>query len=123
MTGVAAGALMLLTLAAAIHPAVLTQAGPGLWEIAGGPDGGKPKICVANPMVLAQLQHRSGNCRRDVVRDGPRSAEISYSCAGGGFGTTTIQQITPRALRIETQGISDNAPFHYVIQARKLGNC
>ena len=123
MTGAAGGIVMLLGLTAAMHPAVLVQAGPGLWEIVGGPQGGRPKICVANPLVLAQLEHRTGNCKRDVVRDAPTSAEISYTCAGGGFGTTTIEQITPRALRIETQGISDNAPFHYTIQARKVGNC
>jgi len=31
--------------------------------------------------------------------------------------------ITPRSIRIETQGISDNLPFNYVIQARRVGDC
>ena len=115
--------LLLLGLIAAMRPAVLARSEAGLWEISGRPGAGRARICVANPMILAQIEHRSGNCSRQVLRDAPASAEITYTCPGGGFGTTTIEQITPRSLRIETQGISGDAPFHYVIQARRLGNC
>jgi hypothetical protein len=31
--------------------------------------------------------------------------------------------ITPRALRISTQGISDQLPFNYVLQAHRIGEC
>ena len=31
--------------------------------------------------------------------------------------------LTPRSLRIETQGISDSLPFNYVLQARRVGDC
>jgi hypothetical protein len=31
--------------------------------------------------------------------------------------------ITPRSLRISTQGISDNLPFNYLLQARRVGEC
>ena len=50
-------------------------------------------------------------------------AEIHYTCQSGAFGQSNVELLTPRSLRIETQGISDNAPFHYVLQARRLGNC
>ena len=58
-----------------------------------------------------------------MIRDLRGRAEIIYSCAGGGFGQSKVEQITPRSLRIETQGISRDAPFHYVVQARRVGNC
>jgi len=31
--------------------------------------------------------------------------------------------VTPRSLRLDTQGISDGLPFHYVAQARRVGDC
>jgi hypothetical protein len=114
--------LLPLGLTAAVAPAVLSGMA-GQWEVSGRPGEAPSRVCLANPMVLAQFEHRSGACDREVLRDSPASAEISYSCPGGEFGTTTIRQITPRSLRIETQGISGGAPFHYVLQARRIGNC
>ena len=51
------------------------------------------------------------------------SATIEYHCAGADFGRSEIDVITPRSLRIETQGISDGLPFNYVLQARRVGEC
>jgi hypothetical protein len=34
-----------------------------------------------------------------------------------------VTLITPRSLRIDTQGISGGYPFHYQIHARRVGNC
>ena len=116
------GAAVLLALTAAVRPAALAEAAPGLWEISRS-DGGRRNMCVADPSVLAQYEHMRGKCTRDLIRDQGRKAEISYSCSGGGFGQSTIEEITPRSLRVETQGISNGAPFHYVLQARRIGNC
>ena len=73
--------------------------------------------------ILAQYEHRKAQCTRRVIRETPTFAEIQYSCPGGGFGRTTVGLLTPRSLRVETQGISQNAPFHYVLQARRVGGC
>ena len=116
------GAMLLLTLAAAQGPTVLAQASGGLWELSGG-SGPVRRLCLADPSRLAQIEHRAANCTRSVVRDRSVSAEIHYTCPDGGFGHSTITQLTPRSLRIETQGISGNAPFYYVVQARRVGNC
>ena len=78
---------------------------------------------AAEPVSLAQLEHRNENCVREVVRDSGSDATINYKCPGGGFGHSTLKMITPRSLRVETQGISRNAPFKYVFQARRVGNC
>jgi hypothetical protein len=122
MNGMVAGAVVLLALTAAVRPSVFMQASGGLWEISRS-DGGRRNLCVPDPSVLAQYEHLRGKCSREVIRDQGRLAEISYSCAGGGFGQSRVEQLTPRSLRIETQGISGNAPFHYVLQARRVGDC
>src|SRR5262245_20962344 len=121
MTRVSGAALLLLALTAAVRPAVFNQTTGGLWEVSR--DGGRKNICVPDPVVLAQYEHLKANCSRDIIRDQQSRAEIHYQCQGGAFGQSTVQLLTPRSLRIETQGISDNAPFHYVLQARRLGNC
>ena len=123
MVRVTGAALLLLALSAAIRPAVLSQTTGGLWEIEGAPGPIRQRMCLADTALLAQFEHRRFNCTRVVIRDQRTSAEVHYTCAGGGFGQTTIGMLTPRSLRIETQGISDNAPFHYVLQARRVGNC
>lgn len=115
-------ALALLALTAAVRPAVFSQTSGGLWEVSRS-DGGRRSICLPDPVMLAQYEHLRAKCSRDVIRDQRGHAEISYSCAGGGFGQSKVEQLTPRSLRIETQGISGDAPFHYVLQARRLGDC
>jgi hypothetical protein len=122
MTRVSGAALLLLVLTAAVRPAVFAEATGGLWEVSRS-DGGRRNICVPDPILLAQYEHLKAKCSRDVIRDQKGRAEISYTCGGGAFGQSKIEQLTPRSLRIETQGISGDAPFHYVLQARRLGDC
>jgi hypothetical protein len=107
----------------ASSPSVLSQISSGLWEISG--KGGAPttRLCIAQPPLLAQIEHRSAKCTRTVVRDDSDSAVIEYACAGGGFGHSEVTVLTPRSVRIETQGIADSAPFAYVAHARRIGAC
>jgi hypothetical protein len=120
----AAGAVGALALGAATRPAALAQAAPGVWEVSGMPGTKKPILqCVGDLLALAQFEHRGESCSRRVIRDSGSSASVEYSCPSGGFGRSEIGLITPRSLRIETQGISDGLPFHYVIQARRMGDC
>ena len=110
-------------IAAPPKPAALAQAAPGLWEVAGYPGAKEPaRECVADLAQLAQYEHRRQRCTSSLVSDRPPSTTIEYSCQGGGFGRSTLTMITPRSLRVETQGISDNLPFNYVLQARRVGD-
>ena len=113
-----------LALSAAQQPSVLAKASPGDWELSGVP-GAKAVLreCVANLQTLAQFEHRGRNCTTQVISDKGTSTVIQYSCGGAGFGRTQIDVLTPRSLRISTQGISDNLPFNYVLQARRMGDC
>ena len=123
------GPLALVTLsaaalAAASVPRALSPASGGLWEVSRSATGHNPtRICVATPDLLAQFEHRQLRCTRTVVSDSGAETLISYNCPAGGFGQSKMTLITPRTLRIDTQGIADNLPFHYQLHARRIGNC
>ena len=121
---VCAGAGGLLLLGAARAPGAIALASPGLWELTGLPNAeGAARQCLANTATLARLEHRGQACKETVVSENATSTLIHYTCANGGYGQTKVTMLTPRSLRIETQGISANLPFNYKIQARRVGNC
>ena len=109
-------------LGAAVSPSILAGVEPGLWEVSRA-GAATQRICIADPAELAQFEHRPAKCTREVLRESGSTAVVNYSCPDGGFGHTTMTVITPRSLRVETQGIADSAPFKYKIQARLVGNC
>ena len=111
------------TLTAAQPVPTLADAHPGLWEISGS--GGKvlARQCVAEIAALARFEHRGKLCSARILKSSGSSAAIEYSCGGAGFGHSDIAVLTPRSLRISTQGISDGLPFNYLLQARRIGDC
>lgn len=118
----AAGSLVLLT--AARGPSALAGTRPGLWEIRRVPVAGQPiRRCIGDTAQLARIEHPRGACTQIVITDEPTRAVVHYTCTAGGFGRTRIDLVTPRSLRIETQGISAGLPFNYLVQARRLGAC
>jgi hypothetical protein len=113
-----------LVLTAAQQPTALSQAQAGLWEIIGAPGAKAPlRQCVANVPALAQFEHRGKSCTAKVLKDDASSTLIEYRCGAAGFGRSEVEVITPRSLRIDTQGISNQLPFGYVLQARRIGDC
>ena len=123
LAGLGVGGAALLLLAAA-RPSALAQTSPGLWEISGLPNAGTSvRQCVANTALLARVEHQGQSCTQVVISDTETKAVIEYTCANGGFGRSKLTLLTPRSLRIETQGISANYPFNYVVQARRIGEC
>lgn len=109
-------------LAAASLPPALK--GGGLWEVSRSASGaGGERQCLADAALLTQWEHRRGQCTRVVVSGSGDKAQVHYTCAGGGFGTSQVSVLTPRSVRIETQGISEGLPFHYVLHARRTGDC
>jgi hypothetical protein len=109
---------------AARPPFALAQVSGGMWEITGAPGAQGPvQQCVSDILSLAQFEHRGKKCSRTVLSDKPGSTTISYSCGSAGFGRSQVDVVTPRSLTISTQGISDQLPFNYVIEARRVGDC
>jgi len=105
-------------------PSGLAQAQPGIWEINGVPGSTVPvRQCLADLTLLVRFEHRAKNCSAKTVRDGGGSTVIDYSCGPAGFGHSEVNVLTPRSLRIATQGISDGLPFNYVLQAHRIADC
>jgi hypothetical protein len=123
-SSVALASVALLTLVGAEQPAALSMTSPGDWELT-GVSGAKGPVrqCVADLMILTQFEHRGRHCPSQVISDHGNSTVVQYNCGAAGFGRTQIDVLTPRSLRISTQGISDNLPFNYVMQARRAGDC
>ena len=108
----------------AAAPRALAPAAGGLWEVGTSATGeGAKPTCIAQPVALSQWEHRGGRCTRVIISDTANKAVIHYTCADGGFGRSEMTLVTPRTLRIATQGISRDGPFNYVLHARRVGNC
>lgn len=120
-------ALMIVPSMAAASPPVppaLGQVVGGVWEVTGPPGLRAPlRQCIADILTFAQFEHRSRVCSRTALGGSATSANYSYSCGPGDFGQSQIDVLTPRSLRISTQGVSQQLPFNYVIQARRIGDC
>ena len=118
-----AGAALALTAATQQAP-TLAQVQPGEWELTGVPGAKAPvRLCVSDIMTLSRLEHRSKTCTQGTLNQHGSSAIVDYRCGAAGFGRSELDVITPRSLRISTQGISDNLPFNYVLQAHRVGDC
>lgn len=98
---------------------------PGLWQIRQLADSdARPKsICVADPAMLIQVEHRNSPCSRLVIANEAESATVHYTCPAHGFGRTSVRVETSRLAKIDTQGIVDNLPFAYRAEARRVGAC
>jgi hypothetical protein len=119
----AAGAAAVLLIAAG-QPSALAQVQPGLWEISGVPGSSGPvRQCLADAVALARFEHRGKSCNASLLKSAGTLANIEYHCGAAGFGNSEVTVLTPRSLRISTQGISDGLPFNYVLQARRVGDC
>jgi hypothetical protein len=118
-----AGACALLAVALVGASLPRAMAGPGTWIVGKAINSRGDRVCLPDSALLMQWEHRTKACRRTVVTSGMERAEVQYSCAGGGFGTSRVQVLTPRSIKINTQGIADGLPFAYVIHARRIGDC
>jgi len=102
--------------------AALRQLEPGLWQLA--IKGRAPRtVCVGDVAGLMQVEHDQPGCSRFVIANEPRSATVHYSCQRAGWGRTTVRVESSTTAVIQTQGISRNQPFEYVVQARRVGAC
>ena len=109
---------------AAATPKALQDVAGGLWELEGLPGSRAPvKQCVADPLKLALVEHKGGKCTETVLGEQGSTVRVSYQCGAAGFGQGSIKHITPRSLRVEVGGISNGAPYGYVVQARRVGDC
>jgi len=97
--------------------------GPGEWEVSKSATGSGERVCLSDPAVLMQWEHRGEQCDQTLLTSSNDRAEVHYTCPGGGFGTSHVESLTPRSVRVDSQGISDRYPFALTIYAHRIGPC
>ena len=96
----------------------------GEWELTRpGTRAAPVRMCVRDVSRLAQVAHRGRQCTRVTVDEEGNDVLIHYTCSGAGFGRVKLSVVTPRSLRIETQGVSRQLPYHSTYHARRVGTC
>lgn len=104
--------------------AMLNKLQPGMWNLKErGSSDIADKVCVRDARKLLQLRHGDAQCRRYVIADEPNEVTVSYKCPGGGSGRTTIKYEGRGLVQIDSQGLLDNAPFAFAVEARFAGSC
>jgi len=102
----------------------LSSLEPGLWSVSRSATGSRPvELCVTDFVELSQWEHRGRSCSRSIISQSARESVVGYTCPGGEFGQARLTALTPRSLKIETQGIHAGEPFNYALFARKTGTC
>ncbi|WP_309611661.1 DUF3617 family protein [Sphingomonas sp.] len=125
MAAVAAGGtLALIGAVRAVEPGGIAAAQPGLWDVSRSATGAKPvRVCLADPAWLAQWEDRGAACKRELLTEQANVVTFDYRCTGGAFGRAEMTLLTPRSLKVHTQGISGGLPFDETLYARRAGNC
>lgn len=106
---------------------LLDSLSQGMWQFRAVGNGATGtavnRLCVGDVTKLAQVQHQGFNCQQFVVRSTPNTVTISYSCRGEGQGLTVIRKETSKLIQIDSQGIRNNSPFSFSVEARNNGPC
>ena len=102
---------------------LLDQLEAGQWELRNSGNALIASICLGDRHLLIQPQHGNASCTRRLVSSDQDSATLRYTCPGTGFGQTTIRLETPRLVQIDSQGLSQGAPFALRGEARRIGPC
>lgn len=118
-----AGGALAPAVAQAPALAMLDGLNKGEWQLRFRDDKGTRNICLRTGRELIQLRHTDPGCSRYVVEDGADEVTVQYSCAGNGYGRTSIRRETASLLQIESQGIVGGKPFQFAAEARRIGSC
>jgi len=105
----------------------LRQLEKGQWELrdrgARRDDPPRQRICVGDPSQLLRAGHSGQGCDQFVVADQADRAVVTYQCRGKGNRRTDLRVETPRLVQIQSQGVTDGAPFAEQLEARRIGDC
>lgn len=103
---------------------VLATIEPGRWQLTATDSDTTRSLCVRDTRMFLQLGHPGiAQCSRFVVAEGPREITVHYTCPDAGHGRTTIGLVTPRSIKLATQGIAGGLPFQHDYAARRIGDC
>ena len=119
----AAGVLVAPVAAQAPALAMLDRLERGEWLVRFRGTGEQRRVCLRTGRELIQMRHGNGDCSRYVVEDSAGQVTVQYSCAGNGYGRTSIRRESATLAHVESQGIADGKPFQFTAEARRTGAC
>lgn len=97
---------------------------PGAWQLRALDSSAPPqRICIGDGYELIQLRHPGAACSRFVLANEGDTATIHYTCTGAGYGRTTVKVETGQLIRVESQGLINQAPFQVAFEGRRTGDC
>jgi len=94
----------------------------GQWQLREA-DGSLRSLCLGDAAQLLQLRHGTAACKVTVLDNSPGRTTVHYSCAGSGYGRTTLTVETPRLVHVDTQGIAEGQAFVLDFEGRHVGAC
>ena len=109
--------------AATQQPGPLAQVERGQWELRGQNGATIGAVCLGDPLLLAQPIRTPQPCTSEVASADAHVATVTFVCPGMGRGRTLLRVETPRLVQIDSQGLSNGAPFALRAQARRTGPC
>ncbi len=119
-----AGGIVLIGAANPPQLAALSAIESGQWELRSAAPGAQPKIfCLGDARLLLQIEHSGATCDQLVIANEPRMATVHYMCQNAGHGRTTVRVESPHLIRVDSQGISRDAPFDWSLTGRRTGDC
>lgn len=114
----------LTLLGAAAPPRALAGVAPGLWEVSRSATGHDSRdVCLREVVELASSAHPGQSCTRTVLVDRPGLLLLDLTCLRGDFARSRITVLTPRSLKLETNGLRRGEPFDFILYARRKGSC
>jgi hypothetical protein len=96
---------------------------PGAWQVKpiGGQSSSSHCLQSAAPMLMGE---RPGEeCSFTVISDGPDGATLTYRCAGGRSGRTSVRRDTKGIFTVDAQGLEGGKPFQSRSEWRRTGAC
>lgn len=121
-----------MALAGAVAFMALSGAAPGVTALQGlargqwqlrETDGSVRSLCLGDASQLLQLRHGGSACKITVLDDSRERTTVHYSCAGTGYGRTTLTVETPRLVHVDTQGVANGQAFVLDFEGRNTGSC
>lgn len=96
----------------------------GLWEIRDRSSGDSvDRICVRDRKQLLQLRHPGPLCQPKLLREQGDEGYVYYECGRKGHGYTSLKIENSGLAQISSQGLFNNAPFQFNVEARYVGSC
>ena len=122
-SAVTAALLLAAWPAATQQPGPLSQVERGRWELRGPNGAALGAVCLGDPLLLGQPFNAPHPCSSEVLSVDGHVETVGFVCPGMGRGRTAVRVETPRLVQIDSQGISNGAPFALRAEARRMGPC